>query len=351
MNGRVYDPTIGRFMSVDPLIPDLADSQSVNPYTYVGNNPLSYIDPSGFSFFKKLMKIVGIAMSIWMPQFSYWWQQALWTFASGYLQSGGNLKAGLLAVATLGMRQTLSGLPRGPPAGTTPPFNPNGFSARVSDAAVSGAERSANSKIAEFFVRSARAVMNDDASARTNRDRKAENGAISVAYEEVQARKFQEKPDWTNRILLDDVVIEEIDGVTFIKVSATARSDRFVTESDARQYFAAIEAYWSGTGSFEGRQYSMTVNIEYLGPTGAGRSADLFLTGVSGQRIGYSNPSFGAMGVTSNEYPSTPAHEFGHVLGLEHRWSQNSIMNDYRFDNSRGVTGYDYSRVAELYGK
>jgi RHS repeat-associated protein len=48
MNGRVYDPTIGRFMSVDPIIGNLTDSQSVNPYAYVGNRPLNYIDPSGF---------------------------------------------------------------------------------------------------------------------------------------------------------------------------------------------------------------------------------------------------------------------------------------------------------------
>jgi RHS repeat-associated protein len=49
MNGRVYDPIIGRFMSVDPVVGSLADSQSVNPYAYVGNRPLTYIDPSGFN--------------------------------------------------------------------------------------------------------------------------------------------------------------------------------------------------------------------------------------------------------------------------------------------------------------
>lgn len=50
MNGRVQDPALGRFLSVDPLIGDLADSQAVNPYAYVGNRPLSFIDPSGYAF-------------------------------------------------------------------------------------------------------------------------------------------------------------------------------------------------------------------------------------------------------------------------------------------------------------
>ena len=48
MNGRVYDPTAGRFLSVDPIISDQSDSQTLNPYAYVGNRPLTYTDPSGY---------------------------------------------------------------------------------------------------------------------------------------------------------------------------------------------------------------------------------------------------------------------------------------------------------------
>jgi RHS repeat-associated protein len=48
MNGRVYDPAIGRFASADPFIAAPYDSQSLNRYSYVGNNPLSFTDPSGF---------------------------------------------------------------------------------------------------------------------------------------------------------------------------------------------------------------------------------------------------------------------------------------------------------------
>lgn len=49
MNGRVYDPAIGRFISADPMIQSPYDQQSHNRYSYVFNNPLSYTDPSGFT--------------------------------------------------------------------------------------------------------------------------------------------------------------------------------------------------------------------------------------------------------------------------------------------------------------
>ncbi len=48
MNGRAYDYNIGRFTTVDPLIQNPAFSQSVNPYSYIMNNPLAGIDPSGY---------------------------------------------------------------------------------------------------------------------------------------------------------------------------------------------------------------------------------------------------------------------------------------------------------------
>ncbi|WP_462163192.1 RHS repeat domain-containing protein [Pseudoalteromonas xiamenensis] len=48
MNGRVYDYNLGRFMSVDPVIQSPTDSQSINPYSYIMNNPLSGTDPSGY---------------------------------------------------------------------------------------------------------------------------------------------------------------------------------------------------------------------------------------------------------------------------------------------------------------
>lgn len=48
MNGRVQDPTIGRFLSADPFVQDPTNAQSLNRYTYAWNNPLTLVDPSGF---------------------------------------------------------------------------------------------------------------------------------------------------------------------------------------------------------------------------------------------------------------------------------------------------------------
>ncbi|HEY1774505.1 MAG TPA: SpvB/TcaC N-terminal domain-containing protein [Gammaproteobacteria bacterium] len=48
MNGRVYDPSIGRFISADPKLPNPLYSQAYDRYAYVYNNPLAMKDPSGY---------------------------------------------------------------------------------------------------------------------------------------------------------------------------------------------------------------------------------------------------------------------------------------------------------------
>jgi RHS repeat-associated protein len=48
MKGRIFDPKIGRFLTMDPVIQTPLSGQSWNPYSYVFNNPLSFVDPSGF---------------------------------------------------------------------------------------------------------------------------------------------------------------------------------------------------------------------------------------------------------------------------------------------------------------
>jgi hypothetical protein len=47
MGARWYDAQLGRWISADTIVPDPVNPQSLNRYSYVNNNPIKYIDPTG----------------------------------------------------------------------------------------------------------------------------------------------------------------------------------------------------------------------------------------------------------------------------------------------------------------
>jgi RHS repeat-associated protein len=65
LNGRVYDPYIGRMMSADPVVGDPLNGQTWNRYSYVYNNPLAFTDPIGYcplclgTFFSRIGNGIG----------------------------------------------------------------------------------------------------------------------------------------------------------------------------------------------------------------------------------------------------------------------------------------------------
>ena len=59
LNGRVYDTLMGRMMSADPTVPDALNPQSWNRYSYVGNDPLTFTDPTGFNWLSSFFHSVG----------------------------------------------------------------------------------------------------------------------------------------------------------------------------------------------------------------------------------------------------------------------------------------------------
>ena len=98
MNGRVYDPLIGRFMSADPFIQAPGNLQSYNRYAYVWNNPLGMTDPSGYWSLKKLFKtVVVIAVA-------YYTGGAV----AGSLGFGGATAGSAIAAATTGATASLT---------------------------------------------------------------------------------------------------------------------------------------------------------------------------------------------------------------------------------------------------
>ena len=48
MKGRLYDPALRRFTTADPYVNEPLNPQGLNRYSYVQNNPMNLVDPSGF---------------------------------------------------------------------------------------------------------------------------------------------------------------------------------------------------------------------------------------------------------------------------------------------------------------
>ncbi|MCK5581374.1 MAG: VCBS repeat-containing protein [Candidatus Omnitrophica bacterium] len=49
---RYYDPSLGRFITADTIVPNPSNSQTFNRYSYCHNNPVNFVDPTGhFAWF------------------------------------------------------------------------------------------------------------------------------------------------------------------------------------------------------------------------------------------------------------------------------------------------------------
>lgn len=95
MNGRIYDPSLNRFLQADPVIQAPGNLQSWNAYTYVFNNPLAYTDPTGeFSWKKWWRPIVAIVVSVVTYGAASGW-------AAGWLSA--SVTAGTMSATTAGV--------------------------------------------------------------------------------------------------------------------------------------------------------------------------------------------------------------------------------------------------------
>jgi RHS repeat-associated protein len=115
MNGRLYDPLMGRMMEPDPLIIGKDNSQGYNRYSYALNNPLKFTDPDGHN------PLLAVAIGAGIAAFSYYynigsngngfrdWNWGNFAFsvgmgaASGYLTYGvGSVVASSVSTSTIG---------------------------------------------------------------------------------------------------------------------------------------------------------------------------------------------------------------------------------------------------------
>jgi len=80
MQARYYDPAVGRFLSIDPVVPSAGNGFNFNRYVYGNNNPIINTDPTG-----KIVHLVNQERAIVKLINS----RAVGTFSS---DKGGNLK-------------------------------------------------------------------------------------------------------------------------------------------------------------------------------------------------------------------------------------------------------------------
>ena len=89
MNGRVYDPGLGRFLSADPYVTLPYDGQGLNRYAYVLNNPLAFTDPAASTPIPCLATESGECVQITVIAASW----------ADYMRSHGGAHAGAVASA------------------------------------------------------------------------------------------------------------------------------------------------------------------------------------------------------------------------------------------------------------
>jgi RHS repeat-associated protein len=75
-NARYYDPHLGRFIQPDTLVPDPPNPQAWNRFSYVYNNPVSYVDPSGHFVIVPAVALIlvvagGAVIIDWSAQMNY----------------------------------------------------------------------------------------------------------------------------------------------------------------------------------------------------------------------------------------------------------------------------------------
>ena len=371
MGGRIYDPTLGRFLQADPFIQAPKNSQSFNRYAYVLNNPMTYTDPSGF-FFKKLLKkiasvpllnaAINFAISF-IPGCQTGLCHAAYNAATTYAVTG-SLKSALIGAFTSAIVPGQGFLSAGLIGGLASKVQGgnfgHGFWSAGLGAALGGQIKTGNA-YANVIVS---AVVGGTISKLTGG--KFSNGAQTWAFSAAvqqdwsSSSKKNTLADGGSNSFDDDVTVNEglKDNVEVVgknvSISVSISSDGTVSQDDLKWYTNSIESDWE----FNDGEFSLSVDVAVVESGG-----DLTLTKCTVAvcvRTNEAGKRFMAAGAAerggTNIWHSTvqfsrvttPAHEFGHILGFGHQpLNTNRIMS---YDGYRGVGKFETEKLVSAYG-
>jgi RHS repeat-associated protein len=116
LNAHYYDPTLGRFLSPDPLM-DPGDPRTLDPYRYADNNPISYTDATGLA-----PSCSGLTGTAYQNCNNY--SKNTYNYATGKTVAQKTVEQNINLAKTTPVKKN----PFASPSASPPPLRPNGIS-------------------------------------------------------------------------------------------------------------------------------------------------------------------------------------------------------------------------------
>jgi RHS repeat-associated protein len=386
MNGRVYDPKLGRFISADPHVQAPGNTQNLNRYSYVLNNPLSYTDPSGY-FFKKLKKfagiVIGAVVAVACPAcFVGAWgilTGAAIGAASGWIATG-SVKGAFMGAVSGAIFGGVGGyfadqgrsvfsasgfLAFGAAGGITEVLSGGNFGHGFVTAGIGalvGASPTLQGAHPGLQVGS-KAIVGGTLSAATGG--KFANGAASAGFAAIAQQAASElearlRPggagptgifkDRRNEYFGSHVEVVHNDHETVISIQLKVARGRGWSDADWAAELQTMRDYWNVEASYEGRIYRVRTELVDL-PAAQRHLHDVIVHRDRAVLFqGRADPRSRTIELAHNRHHATGSHEIGHVLGLGHRPdSTRGVMSYYK--GNRSFTGEELRSLGVLYDR
>jgi RHS repeat-associated protein len=383
MNGRIYDPEIGKFFSADPTMQFPESTQGFNRYAYAGNNPLTFTDPSGFSlksFLGKALSFVGMVMNF-IPGMQGW---AMFINAVAGFITAGSFKGMLMGMVTSAIGGQASGILGGALKGALGAAA--NFAAGVLvntamamaqgakfGAALLGSVRSAlmsemmrpmAEKTADTIRNASKAGTDQPGTPVASQEagNKAANGGGTESSKDTISitigKHIDEPGDVSGAVVKNNTSLGgkvKVDAAGNVSVEGAriAFEPGLMTEQQKLDYVDRIVKDWGRAG--------VRVSIQIMPDQIATSGVDILVDACNQDRCG-SAPAGAELGgrrmhYSAAQYADSPSHEFGHVLGLNHQFSSQRLGNfgapssimSYDIGNRQVLAG-DVAKLRQCYG-
>jgi RHS repeat-associated protein len=325
MKGRVFDSALGRFHGVDPIIQFPLSSQGLNPYTYILNNPMAGVDPTGYCVAE-----TGTRIKDCVRVTEHRTDGSSRTRTYNTKSSGDMALANATPIRGVGSNGAKSGAQR----------QRSGEASDISSVAEAGKSEGGSFSNGEV------------------------TGAMGYAYGQMANRRLSDgssdpgAESRENPYLRDKMTfVDGPNGRLYSATGLTMTYDPSISGEVAAEYAALASNEWTVSYVVDGKSVASTVSISATGAAAdlASGGADLHLSPCRGNGCNqYGQAELGGrvLYLSPGQLRTTPAHEVGHIFGLGHDISQMGFSGTIMSRSfNRKVTPADINLLFDLYGR